>query len=174
MAERFTDAQIADFLRRSYFVVDGLWFVKIEESHGLEEAVDLDEAVWEVMSKIQARKAKSILGIGDGTLADLGRAFQLKLAAEGHDLDVEITDNEARFTVRTCPWFEILKSSNRTHIAETIADRICAREYAGWAGEFEPGIEVEFEHRLCVEGGDTCNIVFRRSHKGVDAETSSA
>ena len=31
MAEEFTDAQIADFLRRSYFVVDGLWFVKIEE-----------------------------------------------------------------------------------------------------------------------------------------------
>lgn len=166
MAERFTDTQIADFLRRSYFVVDGLWFVKIEESHGFEDAMQLDEAVWDVMSKVQARKAKTLLGIREDTLAELARAFQLKLAAEGHDYEVEISGSEATIAVRACPWFEILKSSNRTHIAEVIADRICAHEYAGWAKEFGPGIEVRFERRLCVDGGNACSIVFRKLAEG--------
>ena len=170
MEERFTDAQIADFLRRSYFVVDGLWFVKTEEAHGIQEAMELDEAVWDVMCKVQARKAKSLLAIENGGPAELGRAFQLKFVAEGYAFDADIREEEARLTVRVCPWFEILRSSNRTHIAEVIADRICAREYAGWAREFGPGIEVVFERRLCVEGCETCSIVFR---KVVDAESSS-
>ena len=68
MKPDFTDAQIADFLRRSYFVVDGLWFVKTEEKRGFDEAMQLDEAVWEIMSKVQARKAKSLLAIKNGSL----------------------------------------------------------------------------------------------------------
>lgn len=161
--ESFTDAQIADFLRRSYFVVDGLWFVKTEEAYGFDQAVALDEAVWEVMSKVQARKARAVLGIEGNTLADLGKAFQLKFAAEGHDFRVDIGENEVMVTIRTCPWFEVLKSSNRTHIAEVIADKICAREFAGWAKEFGPGIELDFGSRICVEGCDTCSFVFRKA-----------
>jgi len=162
MTERFSDVQIADFLRRSYFVVDGLWFVKTEEAHGSDSAMDLDESVWEIMAKVQARKAKSLLGIERGTLADLGQAFQLKLASEGHDFEAQTLDKQVRINVRECPWFEILKSSGRTHLAETIADRICAREYAGWAREFGDDITVSFERRLCVDGCDACCIVFRK------------
>lgn len=161
--ETFTDAQIAEFLRRSYFVVDGLWFVKTEEKYGFDEAMALDEAVWEVMSKVQARKAREVMGITGSSLADLVRCFQLKFAAEGYDFELESGDDEARLTVTLCPWYEILKSSKRTAIAETIADRICAREFAGWAREFG-GLELEFQGRLCVESErcSNCRIIFRR------------
>ena len=169
MAEQFTDAQIADFLRRSYFVMDGLWFVKIEERHGFEQAMALDEAVWDVMSKVQARKARALLGIDGGSIEDLARAFQLKLAAEGHGFDIEVSAREAVLTVRVCPWYEILKSSGRTSIAEVIADRICKREFGGWAKEFGQGIEVEFGKRLCVESDqcETCRIVFRAARESL-------
>ena len=163
MKEQFSDAQIADFLRRSYFVVDGLWFVKAEEGFGFDEAMALDEAVWDVMSKAQARKARALLGIESNSLPDLVRAFQLKLAAEGYEFDVSLEEGKAAITVRVCPWFEILRSSGRTQIAETIADRICAREFTGWIREFGGGIELEFEKRLCIEreGCETCRMVFR-------------
>ncbi|MGC8862262.1 MAG: DUF6125 family protein [Armatimonadota bacterium] len=162
MTQVSSDAQIADFLRRSYFALDGLWFVKLEERHGFEEAMALDEAVWEVMSKIQARKAREILGIEGSSVEELARAFQLKLAGEGHEYDIEVSPREAVVTVRVCPWYEILKSSGRTQIAEVIADRICKRELAGWAKEFGGGIDVAFDGRLCVESDrcDTCRIVF--------------
>ena len=163
--ETFSDAQIAEFLRRSYFVVDGLWFVKTEESHGFDEAMALDEAVWEVMSKVQARKARELMGITGNSLQDLARCFQLKLAAEGYGFDVEASEDEVRLTVTLCPWFEVLASSGRTAIAQTIADRICAREFAGWAREFGGGIDLDFECRMGVESEhcDKCRIVFRKA-----------
>ncbi len=160
MKEQFTDAQIADFLRRSYFVVDGLWFVKTEESRGFDEAIALDEAVWEIMSKVQARKAKSLLAIEGNSLADFARAFQLKLASEGHDYKAELTDKQFVLTIRICPWYEILKASGRTQIAEIIADRICAREFAGWKREFDLEIETRFGSRLCIDNSETCTIKF--------------
>ena len=165
MKETFSDAQIAEFLRRSYFAVDGLWFVKTEEMHGFDEAMVLDAAVWEIMSKIQARKAKELMGITGDSLGDLARCFQLKFAAEGYGFDVEASENEARLTVTLCPWYEILKSSDRTAIAETIADKICAREFAGWTREFGGGIDLKFEGRLCVEAEccEKCTIVFRKA-----------
>ncbi len=160
MKDSFSDKQVAEFLRRSYFAVDGLWFVKFEDEHGFESAMSLDEAVWEVMAKIQSRKAKSILGIEKGDLAELARAFQLKLASEGNDFDVDACGDEVTITIHTCPWFEILKQSGRTHIAQTIADRICTREFAGWAKEFGPGIELRFGGRLCVDGCADCVLAF--------------
>ena len=167
MKADFTDAQVADFLRRSYFVLDGLWFVKTEERHGTEEAMALDEAVWDVMCKVQARKARQTLAIEEGSLESLARALQLKLTAEGHDFDVEIAEGEVRLTVQTCPWYEILKSSGRTHLAGTIAERICAREFAGWAKEFGPEIRFEPAGRLCVEAEACarCTMVFRQAQR---------
>lgn len=163
---RFDDAQIADFLRRSYFAVDGLWFVKAEERFGFEQAMALDEAVWNVMSKIQARKARAILGITTSSISDLASAFGLKLTAEGYEHEVQTQDDRVRFVISSCPWYEILKSSGRTHIAQTIAERICKREFAGWAREFGPGIEVAFEGRLCIEFEpcDLCTVVFARQN----------
>jgi len=164
MREKFSDGQLAEFLRRSYFVVDGLWFVKTEERDGFDAAMDLDEAVWQVMSKVQARKAREIMGLSGGSLADLARAFQLKLTAEGYDYEIDWDGDAARLSVGACPWFEILKTSGRTQIAEVIANRICAREFAGWTAELAPDVDFEILGRLCVEadGCSRCSMVFRR------------
>ena len=164
MKQQFTDAQIADFLRRSYFVVDGMWFIKTEEKRGFDEAMELDAAVWDVISKVQARKARDVLGITGTSVQDLARAFELKLACEGHDYEIEATDNEARITIGMCPWYEMLKSSGRTDIARVIAERICAREFAGWIREFSPDIDFAIEGRLCVpeDACEQCTLVFYR------------
>lgn len=163
MKEDFSDAEIADFLRRSYFAVDGLWFVKTEQKYGFEDAMILDEMIWDVMPKIQARKARELLGIEGHTLGDLLMAFQLKLAAEGYEYEVHSDGAQTVISVRVCPWYEILKSAGRTYLAEAIADRICKREFSGWAGEFSPTIEFDMVRRLCVESDNCqeCTILFR-------------
>jgi len=43
---KLSDEQKTEYFRRSYTAVDGLWFMKVEERHGFEEALRLDEAVW--------------------------------------------------------------------------------------------------------------------------------
>ena len=163
MKQKFSDAEIAAFLQKSYFAVDGLWFVKTEEKRGFDEAMDLDEAVWEVMPKIQARKARALLGIDGNSLEDLVKAFQLKLSAEGYDFDIEQKDGEFLLKLRMCPWYEVVKSSNRHHVMESVTHRICTMEFAGWTKEFANSAEFEFMDRLCMDPENCCEckMVFR-------------
>ena len=59
--------QVADYFNRSYKAVDGLWFMKVEEKYGFDSALELDNEVWKVMPKIQARMIKSFLGLENGS-----------------------------------------------------------------------------------------------------------
>jgi hypothetical protein len=57
---QLTPEQIAEYYHRSYTVVDGLWFMKIEEKYGFDAALDIDKEVWKVFPKMQARLLKSL------------------------------------------------------------------------------------------------------------------
>jgi len=158
--DRLDDRVIADFLRRSYFAVDGLWFVKAEEERSFEAALGLDEQVWRVMPKIQARKARELLGVEGHGIADLIRCFGLKLAAEGYEYEVRRpSDHEAEVVVTYCPWYAVLQRTRRESVAAVIADRICSSEFACWAKEFSQDIELSIRERLC-SGGRKCRIRF--------------
>lgn len=156
---------IVEMLRRSYFAVDGLWFVMLEEDEGLDRALEVDERVWQVMPKIQARKARELMHAKANTPGALVRCMALKFAAEGHRHRVSFTNpDEASIVISQCPWREILEQSGREHLGPDIADRICAAEAAGWAAEFSPDdgptIEVQMAESLC-RGDDCCRYVFR-------------
>jgi hypothetical protein len=63
---KLTDQQLIDYFHRTYTSVDGLRFMKVEAKDGLDVALDLDNEVWQVMPKIQARKLKAFLGLDHG------------------------------------------------------------------------------------------------------------
>jgi hypothetical protein len=169
---RLTPGQIREYLARSYTAVDGLWFMKTEELSGFDKALEIDELVWRVMPKIQARQLKSFLGAGPG-LDSLRLCYSEKLSMDGFDFQIfpspppdesgtGKTDREKMFTVRIafCPWVDKLVRSNRGHLASIIGGRICAAEYAAWADEY--GCRFEFGNggRLC-EGNPECALEFR-------------
>ncbi len=154
---------ILEMLRRSYFAVDGLWFVMLEEDEGLERALEIDERVWRIMPKIQARKARELLGCTGHTLADLTHCLALKFAAEGHEYHVHKPNpTEACVVIEHCAWCAALEKSGRTHLGPEIADRICTAEAAGWAAEFGPDIAAELTQAIC-RGDDRCHMVFRHA-----------
>jgi hypothetical protein len=165
---------IVEMLRRSYFAVDGLWFVMLEEEEGLEHALEIDQRVWRVMPKIQARKARELMGVDEHTPGALVRCMALKCAAEGHRYDVSFQNpNQATFVISRCPWRQILEDSDREHLGPDIADRICAREATGWAEEFSPEagptIEVEMAESIC-HGDCCCRYIFRLSDDDATGE----
>ena len=154
--------RILEMLRRSYFAVDGLWFVMLEEAEGLERALEIDERVWRIMPKLQARKARELLGCTGDTLTDLVHCLALKFAAEGHTYHRRRPNPvQAEIVIEQCPWRAVLERSGRTHLGPDIADRICAAEAAGWAAEFGVDIEAELSEAIC-RGDDHCRLVFRR------------
>jgi len=159
------DAQaIIEMLRRSYGAVDGLWFVMCEERLGAEMALELDDAVWQVMPKIQARKAKELLGMGAmnraATLEDLAEAIGLKFAAEGQQVEMSQTRERLEVRVTECPWYNALVKSDRLHVAAQVARIICTNEAEGWAREFGRQAEFDFAQSKC-SGGECCRFVFQ-------------
>jgi hypothetical protein len=155
-----SNESIIEMLRRSYFAVDGLWFVMIEKDDGFERAMELDERVWQVMPKIQARKARELLDIDGNTPADLARCLALKFAAEGHSHEIaDANPRRAEIVISKCPWRDLMESSQRAHLGPEIADRICALEAKTWAGEFSEAIEGELCEAIC-RGDDRCRFVF--------------
>lgn len=161
----FTEGQLVEMLRRSYLTVDGLWFVMCEQALGFETALDLDERVWHVMPKIQARKAREVLRLTGNTPPELARAVGLKLAAEGHDFGAEVTATGVAVTITGCPWRAALEKAQRLDLASRIARRICQAEGDGWAAEF--GGEYEFAMESCQCEADTsCRFAYRRRDLG--------
>ncbi len=155
---------MVEMLRRSYFAADGLWFVMLEEDEGLERALEVDERVWRVMPKIQARNARELLDVQEDTPGALARCMALKFAAEGHRYELRSQNpGETEIVISECPWRAVLAQSGREHLGPEIADRICATEAAVWAEEFSPEggppIVAQMAEAIC-KGDARCRVVF--------------
>ena len=154
------DKILAHYLRRAYHAVDGLWFMMVEQDSDFDHALDLDRRVWEVLAKIQARKARELLRVAGDSPQDLARCFSLKLAADGHTFDVDTDPGGVRVTIHGCPWLALLENSDRRHLAARVAQTICPTEGRLWCAEF--GGEYDFEMpRMACRGEAGCEMVFR-------------
>jgi hypothetical protein len=153
---KLTDEQIAQYFHRSYTAADGLWFMKVEERRGFDEALEIDNEVWKVMPKIQARTLKSMLGAGIGADA-LMECFSAKLSIEGFQFQAEKEGDGLRICISRCPWHYLMVKSGRGHISDKVSSLICSTENSVWASEFG-GMRSEIESRIC-KGDQEC--VFR-------------
>ena len=153
---------LTDYLRRSYLAVDGLWFSMVEKGTSFEEALALDEQVWAVLAKIQARKAKELLHIEGGSIADLLKGLEVKLQAEEYGYTVaEKGPDRLVLHVHHCPWYALMKKSGRAHFAGQVADVICARELQVWADELAHGTRLCISSQRC-RGSALCRWEYRK------------
>jgi hypothetical protein len=159
-----TDKQKAEYFRRSYTAVDGLWFMKLEEKHGFEEALQLDEAVWEVLPKIQARTIKAMMNLDYG-LDSLQVAIAARLDLEGFGFELKRHDDRFLVIIHRCPWHDLMIKSGREKISKRVSDLICWVENSMWAKEFAndgaENIRFEQEDRIC-QGAKRCRLKFCR------------
>ena len=120
-----TGEQAADFFRRCYEAVDGLWCMKVEERYGFETALEIDNAVWQVFPKIQARKLKELTKMRNGIEA-LRECFTTKLSLEGYSYKVENLDDNGGFqiTIDRCPWHDIMVGSGRKELSPRVGNAI--------------------------------------------------
>lgn len=152
---------ISEYFKRSYFALDGLWFMMIEKEFSFEKAMEIDEKVWSILPKIQARKVKELLGIEGVGLADFLQAVKVKFEAEGYDYEVRQSDSEhVQIVIHGCPWYDILKKAEREHLAPRIADSICSLEFQVWLKEFGEQLSFSMEYRCCT-GKCECVLDFR-------------
>ncbi len=153
------DKQIAEFWHRSYATVDGLWFMKIEEKYDFDTALDIDDEVWKVLPKIQARALKSMTGIEEN-LDGLLECLSAKLDLEGFEFKAEKADNSSfKIKITKCPWHERMIKSGRVELSGKVGSRICKTEYSVWASEFGADIRFELKDQICKDAS-ACILAF--------------
>ena len=152
--------QITEYFKRNYTAVDGLWFMKLEEKYGFETALELDNEVWKVFPKIQARFLKAAGNLGDGPDALL-ECLSTKLTLEDFKFSVGRFDSPGGFevTISDCPWHNKMLKSGREELSGRVGTIICNTEYAAWASEFGSNIQFQLKEQLC-EGSPRCILRF--------------
>ena len=163
-----TGQQAADYFRRCYSAVDGLWCMKVEEKYGFDIALDVDNEVWKVFPKMQARKLKELTGLGNGIEA-LYECLTTRFDLEGYSYSAEKLDADGAFriVIDDCPWHNVIVGSGRGHLSDSVGGTICPTEFGVWAAEFSAaadaggGIRAELECRICA-GSPTCAVRFSR------------
>lgn len=152
---------IADYLRKCFVSVDGLWFMKVEEDADFEKALDLDIAVWKVLPKIEARTIQELITPGEG-IGGLRQALEFKLSAELFHFDLSALSHDGfALNVCDCPWVCHIKKANREQFLERISESICLVEYRTFAAEFGSDITVEYDRNRCRDG--CCSFRFQES-----------
>lgn len=152
------DRQVADFFRRSYTAIDGLWFMKAEAAGGFDAALDLDDEVWKVFPKIQARMLKEATGLSSG-LEALRECFTTKLAIEGFGFDAQGAARGFTVSISRCPWHDAMVRSGRKDLSGKVGTRVCGTEYSVWAAEFGPGMRFRRKSEICT-GSERCVLEF--------------
>jgi hypothetical protein len=151
--------QIEEYFHRSYSAVDGLWFMKVEERYGFDTAIDIDNDVWKVFPKIQARLLKSMGKLENGMYA-LFECLTTKLNLEGFEFHAdELSDSGFKIAIKDCPWHNLMLKSGRGELSGKVGAVICNAEYSAWASEFGDTIKFELAGQIC-EGSPTCNLQF--------------
>lgn len=84
--------QTIECFHRCYQAVDGLWFMKVEEKIGFDSASGVDNEVWNIMPKIQARMIKSMLKLNNGADA-LFKSLTTRLRLEGFKFEAKKNKN---------------------------------------------------------------------------------
>jgi hypothetical protein len=153
-----SDKQAADYFRRCYTAVDGLWFMKIEEKYGFDTALDVDNEVWKIFPKVQARALKSMLDQENG-LEALFKTLSIKLDLEDFDFDAAYDETSFTITIHDCPWQNLLRKSGREGLSGKIGSLICNTENSVWANEFGEDIKFERNDQIC-KGSKTCVLKF--------------
>ena len=154
------DSKKTEYFKRVFEVIDGLWFVKVEEDTDFDHALEIDRRVWEIVPKIQARKLRELLELGDDGLKSLAAALEVKAELDEAECEIEL-DGDRSLTVRIkkCPWLALMQKSGREHLAGRVGKVICGTEYPVWMREF--GVQGSFElKQLLCDGDECCRMEF--------------
>ncbi len=140
-----------EYFKKSYFALDGLWFLMVEEGASFENALELDKKVWKIMAKIQARTAMKLN-------KEFFESLKLKWDSEGYKYHL---GEQNRVVIEQCPWWDIMKTSGRDKLAGRVGAAICPIIYNEWAKEYRAPYIITFETCMC-QGSKACVLCFQK------------
>lgn len=135
--------------------------MKVEEKHGFNNALEIDNQVWKVLPKIQARMIKSMLKLNDGTKS-LFNGLKTKLELDGFKFKANMNKNGFRITITKCPWHKLMIKSGREKLSGIIGSTICGIEYPIWISEFGAKMLFKLKNQKCKDS-ESCIFEFNKT-----------
>lgn len=120
-------------------MMDGLWFLAVEEEFGLEHAVRINEKVWEEMGSRSAREIKKRFKIEEGGLEGFEKAMKLFPWSRILGYEFERFEDRLIIRVKNClPQIARIKSGKGIFPCKGMH----LREFSSFAREIDERIEV--------------------------------
>jgi len=142
--EKMTKQQLLEVLRlfsRNWITLDGLWFSLVEDTFGLEAALDLDLQMWERHALIEARRIKKHLGIQGGGVKGVLKALRFMTFDVTMPFSYSLDGpHEATLWITTCKPQEARIRTGRGEFPCKEVGRAC---YATVAGVIDSDVRAE-------------------------------
>jgi len=164
--EEIPKEKIADFVfmhLRDMWAVDGLYYLGIEDRYGTEVATEIDQFVWAVMGKIEARKIKNMFDLKKTDIATMMKGLQYSgWALDLEDKEIEVFSDHAVLRNTKC---RVQNTRQEKGLSEFGCKPVRFGFLKAFAKEFNPDILVEC--RMCPPDKHPenlwCEWVFRLS-----------
>ncbi|UCF13164.1 MAG: hypothetical protein JSW06_02625 [Thermoplasmatales archaeon] len=144
LIEEIPKEKIADFIflhLRNLWAVDGLYYLGIEETFGIEAATEIDRKVWESMGKIEARRLKNFFNITHNNISSVIEALRLSgWALDLEDKEIVVEKDKAIIRNIKC---RVQNTRKKRGLSEFGCKPVRWDFLKSFAKEFNPNIEVE-------------------------------
>lgn len=131
---------------KNWLAHDGCWFLAAEESHGLDEAIRLDEEAWRRFAAAEARRIVTGFGIEPGGgLEALERALSLRMYAVINEQHVAWSEDHTRlrFFMDVC---RVQETRRRKGLADFPCKSVGIIEFTTFAETVDPRIRTRCLH----------------------------
>ena len=122
------------------WTVDGLYYLGIEEKFGTQAATDIDQKVWEVMGKIEARRLRKTLGITGNDIPTLMETLRItSWSLDLEDKEIILENDRGIFRNTNC---RVQKTRLKKGLSEFSCKNVRWGYLKSFAKEFNENVEV--------------------------------
>ncbi|MFW9930809.1 MAG: DUF6125 family protein, partial [Candidatus Thorarchaeota archaeon] len=147
-------------LERSFFTLDGLWMIKLENVSNWELALKIDSKVWENLLKIIIRRLKKYLNLHDNNLENLLKILTFRWSVEGWKFDLIPQNNGYTIEIQNCPYKSAMdRNPDRQDKIPLICREMCIPFYQEIVYTYNPLISLRREDFMGL-GDKVCSFIF--------------
>ena len=147
-------------LERSFFSLDGLWMIKLEDITNWDIALKIDSKVWEELLKIIIRRLRKYLNLRDNNLEHLLKILTFRWSVEGWGFEVFAHKEGYEIQVKKCPYNSAMdRNPDRHDKIPLICRDMCIPFYDQIVYSYNPLIKLHRDKYMGL-GDNICSFNF--------------